>query len=130
MKTTREPAPRQQASGPKADDAEGESIVLANINGMTGSDRTMGLRLHEIIRASAPDLTPRLWYGMPAYAKDGSVICFFQSSGKFRTRYMTLGFSDKAHLDDGVMWPTSFALMELTPAEEERIRALLKRAVS
>ena len=97
---------------------------------MPEPDRSMGGRLHALIRASAPDLKPRTWYGMPAYARDNKIICFFQSSAKFGTRYMTLGFSDKANLDEGRMWPTSFALKELTAAEEARIEALVKRAVS
>ena len=104
--------------------------MLANIAAMPEPDRAMGGRLHAIIRASAPVLTPRLWYGMPAYARDGNVVCFFQSREKFKTRYMTLGFSDKANLDEGAMWPTSFALKELTAAEEARIVALVKKAVS
>ena len=108
----------------------GESAVLEKIAVMTDTDRAMGERLHAIITASAPVLSPRLWYGMPAYAKDGKVICFFQSAQKFNTRYMTLGFSDKAHLDEGNMWPTSYALEKLTAAEEARIAVLVKRAVS
>jgi uncharacterized protein YdhG (YjbR/CyaY superfamily) len=113
--------------------ADGESAVLAKIATMKDPDRTMGKRLHAIIRASAPALAPRLWYGMPAYAqpgKDGKVVCFFQSAQKFKTRYSTFGFSDKANLDDGHMWPTGFALKELTPAEEARISALVKKAVT
>ncbi len=109
--------------------AQGESDVLAKIAEMAEPDRTMAKRLHEIITASAPGLSPRLWYGMPAYAKDGKVVCFFQSGQKFNTRYATLGFSDTANLDEGAMWPTSFALKELTAAEEERIGALVKQAV-
>ncbi len=97
---------------------------------MPEPDRAMGKRRHAIIKASAPALSPRLWYGMPAYAKDGKVVCFFQSAQKFNTRYATLGFSDEANLDEGAMWPTSFALKELTAAEEARIGALVKRAVS
>jgi uncharacterized protein YdhG (YjbR/CyaY superfamily) len=96
---------------------------------MQGPDRAMAERLHEIVKASAPDLSPRTWYGMPAYARDGKVVCFFQSAEKFNTRYATFSFSDKANLDEGAMWPTSFALKELTAAEEERISALVKRAV-
>ena len=122
--------PPQQKAGQRAGEAEGENAVLANIAAMPEPDRTMGGRLHAIIRASAPVLSPRLWYGMPAYARDGNVVCFFQSGEKFKTRYMTLGFSDKANLDEGAMWPTSFALMELTAAEEARIVALVKKAVS
>jgi uncharacterized protein YdhG (YjbR/CyaY superfamily) len=110
--------------------AEGESAVLAKIAEMSEPDRTMGGRLHAIIKASAPVLSPKTWYGMPAYAKDGKVVCFFQSAQKFNSRYATLGFSDKANLDEGAMWPTSFALKELTAAEEARIGALVKKAVS
>ena len=106
-----------------------ESAVLAKIAAMTAPDRALGERLHAIIKASAPALSPRLWYGMPAYAKDGKVVCFFQDAQKFKTRYATLGFSDKANLDEGHMWPTAFALKELTPAEEARIGALVKKAV-
>src|SRR5256886_14414526 len=116
--------------GPRADEADGESAVLAKIAEMPEPDRTVGERLHGVIKASAPTLSPRLWYGMPAYAKDGNVVCFFQSGQKFNTRYATFGFSDKANLDEGAMWPTSFALKELTTAEEVRIGALLKKAVS
>jgi uncharacterized protein YdhG (YjbR/CyaY superfamily) len=104
--------------------------VLAKIAEMPEPDRVLGERLHAIIKASAPALSPRLWYGMPAYARDGNVVCFFQSAEKFKTRYMTLGFSDKANLDEGAMWPTAFALKELTAAEEARIGALVKKAVS
>ena len=107
-----------------------ESDVLAKIAEMSEPDRTMGERLHAIIKASAPALAPKTWYGMPAYAKDGKVVCFFQSAQKFNSRYATLGFSDKANLDEGAMWPTSFALKELTGAEEARIGALVKKAVS
>ena len=114
----------------KADKADGESAVLAKIAEMPEPDRTMGKRLHAIIKASAPALSPRLWYGMPAYAKDGKVVCFFQAAQKFKTRYATLGFSDKANLDEGAMWPTAFALKGLTAAEEARIAALVKKAVS
>jgi uncharacterized protein YdhG (YjbR/CyaY superfamily) len=110
--------------------AEGESDVLAKIAEMPEPERTMAKRLHEIIKASAPSLSPRLWYGQPAYAKDGNVVCFFQSAQKFKTRYATLGFSDKAKLDEGAMWPTSFALTELTADDEARIGALMKKAVS
>ena len=111
----------------KADD---EDAVLAAIAEMPEPDRSVGGRLHAIIKASAPDLMPKTWYGFPAYARDGQIICFFQSRAKFNTRYMTLGFSDKANLDEGRMWPTSFALKELTAAEEARIEALVKKAVS
>jgi uncharacterized protein YdhG (YjbR/CyaY superfamily) len=109
--------------------ADGESDVLAKIAEMPESDRVMAERLHAIIKASAPALSPRLWYGMPAYARDGNVVCFFQSAQKFKTRYATLGFSDKANLDEGAMWPTAFALTELTVADEARIGALVKKAV-
>jgi uncharacterized protein YdhG (YjbR/CyaY superfamily) len=108
----------------------GESDVLAKIAEMPEPDRVMAERLHAIVKASAPALSPRTWYGMPAYAKDGNVVCFFQSAQKFKARYATLGFSDKANLDDGAMWPTSFALKRLTAAEEKAIRALVKKAVS
>src|SRR6476660_6390068 len=107
--------------GPRGDKADGESEVLAKIAAMPEPDRTLGERLHAIIRASAPGLSPKLWYGMPAYAKDGNVVCFFQGAQKFKTRYATLGFSDKAILDEGHMWPTAFALKELTAADEPRI---------
>jgi hypothetical protein len=113
-----------------ADKADGESAVLAKIAEMRGPDRAMGARLHAIIKASAPTLSPRTWYGMPAYAKGGKVICFFQSAQKFNTRYATLGFSDAANLDEGAVWPVAFALTELTAAEEARIGALVKKAVS
>src|SRR5437667_8162330 len=115
-----------------ADKADGETTVLAKIAEMAGPDRAMSKRLHDIIKESAPILSPRLWYGMPAYAKagkDGKVVCFFQTAQKFKTRYATLGFSDKANLDEGAMWPTAFALKGLTAAEEERIAALVKKAV-
>jgi len=114
----------------KSDEADGESAVLAKIAGMPEPDRTMAKRLHAIIKASAPGLSPRLWYGMPAYAKDGKVVCHFQDARKFKTRYATLGFSDKANLDDGAMWPVAFALKGLTAAEETRIAELVKKAVS
>jgi hypothetical protein len=113
-----------------ADKVEGESAVLAKIAEMPEPDRAMGKRLHAIIKTSAPTLSPRLWYGMPAYAKDGKVVCFFQAAQKFKTRYATFGFSDKANLDDGAMWPTAFALKGLTAAEEARVAALVKKAVS
>ena len=116
--------------GPRATKADGESAVLAKIAEMPEPDRAMGERLHAVIKASAPTLSPRTWYGMPAYAKDGKVVCFFQSAQKFKTRYATLGFSDKANLDEGAMWPTAFALKELTAAEEARIGTLVKKAVS
>ncbi len=114
----------------RADKADGESAVLAKIAAMPEPDRALGERLHAIIKASAPALTPRLWYGMPAYAKDGKVVCFFQSAQKFKTRYATFGFMHEANLDEGAMWPTAFALKELTAAEEARIGALVKKAVS
>jgi uncharacterized protein YdhG (YjbR/CyaY superfamily) len=110
--------------------ADGESAVLAKIAALPQPDRAMSERLHAIIKANAPALSPKTWYGMPAYAKDGNVVCFFQSAQKFKTRYATLGFSDKANLDEGHMWPTAFALKELTAAEEAKICALLKKAVS
>jgi len=116
--------------GPHANKAAEESAVLAKIAEMPEPDRTMGERLHAIITASVPALAPRLWYGMPAYAKDGKVVCFFQSAQKFKSRYATLGFSDKANLDNGSMWPTAFALTELTAADEARIGALVKKAAS
>jgi len=116
--------------GPRADKSDGESAVLAKIAEMPEPDQAMASRLHAVIMASAPDLTPRLWYGMPAYAKDGKVVCFFQGASKFNTRYSTLGFSDQAHLDEGEMWPTAFALTALSAADEERIAALVRRAVS
>ena len=110
--------------------ADGESDVLAKIAEMPEPDRVMAKRLHAIVKANAPALAPRTWYGMPAYAKDGSVVCFFQSAQKFKTRYATLGFSDKANLDEGAMWPTSFALKKLTAATETKIGVLVKKAVS
>src|SRR3984885_1085145 len=113
-----------------ADKADGESAVLATIAAMPESDRALGERLHAIVKASAPDLSPRLWYGMPAYAKDGKVVCFFQSAAKFKTRYATFGFQHEANLDEGAMWPVAFALTGLTAADEARIGALVKKAVS
>jgi uncharacterized protein YdhG (YjbR/CyaY superfamily) len=110
--------------------AEGESDVLAKIAEMPEPERAMAMRLHEIIKASAPVLSPKTWYGMPAYARDGKVVCYYQSAQKFDSRYATFGFNDTANLDDGVMWPTSFALKELTAAEEAKIAALVKKAVS
>ena len=112
------------------DKAEGESAVLAKIAEMQEPDRTMATRLHAIIKASSPGLSPKTWYGQPAYARDGKVVCFFQNAQKFNTRYATLGFSDAANLDDGAMWPTAFAVKELTAAEEAKISALVKRAAS
>ena len=110
--------------------ADGERDVLAAIAAMKASDRAIAKRLHAIIEATAPDLWPKTWYGMPAYAKDGKVVCFFKSAGKFNSRYATFGFSDKANLDEGAMWTTSFALKELTAADEKKIAALVKKAVS
>jgi uncharacterized protein YdhG (YjbR/CyaY superfamily) len=122
----KERAREQKAEAQKAD---GERDVLAKIAEMQESDRAMAERLHEIVKASAPDLSPRTWYGMPAYARDGKVVCFFQSAEKFNTRYATFSFSDKANRDEGAMWPTTFALKELTEAEEATISELVKRAV-
>src|SRR5215469_774078 len=116
--------------GAKATDADTEGEVLAKIAEMQQKDRVMAERLHAVIKASVPGISPRLWYGMPAYAKDGKTVCFFQPAQKFKTRYATLGFSDKANLDEGAMWPTSYALTELTPADEARIGGLVKRAAS
>jgi len=116
--------------GPRAAKEDGEGAVLAKIAEMTEPDRAMGERLHAVIKASAPALSPRLWYGMPAYTKDGKIVCFFQPAQKFKTRYATLGFNDPANLDEGTMWPTAFALTELTAADEARIGALVKKAVS
>jgi len=121
---------RDRVQEMKARKGEGESIVLAKISEMREPDRTMAKRLHTIIRESSPALSPRLWYGMPAYAKDDKVVCFFQAAAKFKTRYATFGFSDKANLDEGNMWPTGFALKGLTAAEEARIAALVKKAVN
>ena len=115
--------------GSRAAKADGEGEVRAKIAELAEPDRAMAERLHTLISENAPALAPRTWYGMPAYAKDGNVVCFFQSAQKFKSRYATFGFSDKANLDDGAMWPTSFALKELTPAEEARIGALVKKAV-
>ena len=116
--------------GPRAGKADGENDVLAKIAEMPEPDRAMAERLHAVIKASAPALSPRTWYGMPAYAMDGKVVCFFQSAQKFKTRYATFGFSDTANLDEGAMWPTAFALKTLTAAEEATIGALVKKAVS
>jgi len=116
--------------GGRASKADGESEVLAKIAEMQKSDRDMAERIHAIIKETAPDLTPRTWYGMPAYAKDGNVLCFFRSAQKFKTRYATFGFSDKANLDDGDMWPTDFALTQMTAATEKKIAALVKKAAS
>ena len=116
--------------GTRANKADGESDVLAKIAEMPEPDRAMAERLHAIVKASAPALSPKTWYGMPAYAKDGKVVCFFQSAQKFKSRYATFGFNDTANLDDGAMWPTAFALKKLTAADEARIAALVKKAVS
>jgi len=115
---------------PRGKDAADESAVLAKIAELPEPDRAMAQRLHAVITASAPALSPKLWYGMPAYAKDGKVVCFFQGAQKFKTRYATLGFNDTANLDDGAMWPTAFALTELSAADEERIGALVQRAAT
>jgi uncharacterized protein YdhG (YjbR/CyaY superfamily) len=128
--TKKETTLRQQKPGARAKKVDGESAVLAKIAAMPGPDRALGERLHAIIKANAPELSPRLWYGMPAYAKDGKVVCFFQSAQRFKTRYATFGFMHEANLDEGSMWPTAFALKELTAAEEARIGALVKKAVS
>jgi uncharacterized protein YdhG (YjbR/CyaY superfamily) len=130
MKERAQELKAQARRTPRADKAGGESDVLAKIAEMPEADRAMGERLHEIVKASAPALSPKTWYGMPAYANDGKVLCFFQSAKKFNSRYATLGFSDKANLDEGAMWPTSFALKELSATEEAKISALVKRAVS
>jgi uncharacterized protein YdhG (YjbR/CyaY superfamily) len=130
MKERAEEAKAARRRGPRASKADGESDVLAKIAEMPEPDRAMAERLHAMVEASAPDLSPRTWYGMPAYAKDGKVVCFFQSTQKFKSRYATFGFSDKANLDDGAMWPTTFALKELTAATEARIGELVKKAVS
>ena len=123
-------AMRERAKERKAAKGDGEGDVLAKIAEMKGSDRALAERVHAIVTASAPGLSPRTWYGMPAYAKDGKVVCFFQSAQKFKTRYATFGFSDSANLDEGSLWPVAFALKELTAAEEARILALVKKAVS
>ncbi len=120
----------QELKRAKTGKADGESDVLTKIAEMPEHDRAMAERVHETVKASAPELSPRTWYGMPAYAQDGKVVCFFRSARKFKTRYATFGFSDKANLDEGDMWPTDFALKELTAKEEARISALLKKAVS
>jgi uncharacterized protein YdhG (YjbR/CyaY superfamily) len=123
-------AMRQRVQELKGDEADGESAVLAKIGEMTAPDRALGERLHAIIKASAPALSPKLWYGMPAYAKGGKVVCFFQPARKFKTRYATFGFNDSANLDEGGLWPVAFALKELTAADEARIGELVKKAVS
>jgi uncharacterized protein YdhG (YjbR/CyaY superfamily) len=129
-KTRKETTRRRQKPRPRAKKEDGESEVLAKIATMPPSDRTLAERLHAIIKARAPALSPRLWYGMPAYARDGKVVCFFQSAQRFKTRYATFGFMHEANLDEGAMWPTAFALKELTAAEEARIAALVKKAVN
>ena len=116
--------------GPRANQADGESDVFAKIAAMPEPDRVMAERIHAIVKASAPALLPRTWYGMPAYARDGNVVCFFQSAHRFKTRYATFGFSDKANLDEGTVWPVAFALNELTADDEVRLGALVKKAVS
>jgi uncharacterized protein YdhG (YjbR/CyaY superfamily) len=121
---------RAQDLKAEANKAEAEEAVIAKIAEMSEADRTMAERLHAVIKASAPALSPKLWYGMPAYAKDGKVLCFFQPAQKFNSRYATFGFNDDANLDDGVMWPTAYALKELTAAEEAAIGSLVKRAAS
>jgi uncharacterized protein YdhG (YjbR/CyaY superfamily) len=123
-------AMKQRAKELKADKEDGESNVLAKLAEMSEADRTLGERLHEIIKASAPSLSPKLWYGMPAYARDGKIVCFFQPASKFKTRYATLGFNDSAHLDEGNLWPVAYALTELTAADEARIAELVKKAMS
>ena len=130
MRERAEELKEETLRGPRAKKANGEADVLAKIAEMPKPDRAMAERLHAIIKASAPALSPKTWYGMPAYAKDGNVVCFFQSAQKFKTRYATFGFSDKANLDEGHMWPTAYALKELTAAEEAKIATLVKKAVS
>jgi uncharacterized protein YdhG (YjbR/CyaY superfamily) len=129
-KITKTTTLNQQKPGPHVDTEDGESAVLATIAAMPEPDRVIGGRLHEIIKANAPVLSPRLWYGMPAYARDGRIVCFFQSMQKFKTRYATFGFMHEANLDEGNMWPTAFALKKVTAAEEEKIAALVKKAAS
>jgi uncharacterized protein YdhG (YjbR/CyaY superfamily) len=126
----RERAKELKAARSSPGDGDEESAVLEKIAAMPAADRALGQRIHAIVKANAPELSPRLWYGMPAYAKDGKVVCHFQAAQKFKTRYATIGFSDKATLDDGHVWPVAFALTELTAADESRIGALVKRAVS
>ena len=121
---------KEHVQDQKSGKVEGDEVVLAKLATMKEPDRAMGKRIHAIVRASAPALEPKLWYGMPAYARDGKVVCFFQSAAKFKTRYATFGFKDKAHLDDGRMWPVAYALTELTAAEEAKISALVKKAAS
>jgi uncharacterized protein YdhG (YjbR/CyaY superfamily) len=128
--TTKKPTPNQQKPDPSKDKTDGESAVLAKIAAMSGTDRAIGERIHAIVKANAPVLSPRLWYGMPAYTRDGKIVCFFQSAEKFKTRYATFGFQHEAHLDEGNMWPVAFAVTEVTDAEEAKIAALVKNAVS
>jgi uncharacterized protein YdhG (YjbR/CyaY superfamily) len=130
LKETIQERKAEARRGKRADKDDGERDVLAKIAEMPEPDRAMAERLHAVVKASAPALTPRTWYGMPAYARDGKVVCFFQSAGKFKSRYATFGFSDEANLDEGTMWPNAFALTELTAADEARIGALVKKAVS
>jgi uncharacterized protein YdhG (YjbR/CyaY superfamily) len=130
MKERAEEVKAEARRGSRSGKSDWESDVLAKIAEMPEADRVMAERLHAIVKENAPELSSRTWYGMPAYATDGKVVCFFQSAQKFKSRYATLGFNDAASLDEGAMWPTSFALKELTPAEEERIAALVRRAVS
>ncbi|MGH9489100.1 MAG: iron chaperone [Terriglobales bacterium] len=122
-------AMRDRVQELRADQGDGESAVRAKLAALPPADRAIGERLHTLIRATAPELEPKTWYGMPAYARDGQVVCFFQSAHKFKTRYATLGFSDKARFDEGRMWPTTFALVQLTPVEEAAIVALVKKAL-
>ena len=129
-KPKQETTRKQQKPGPRAKKADGESAVLAKIAAMPGQDRAIGEGLHAIIKANAPGLSPRLWYGMPAYYTDDKVVCHFQPAQKFKTRYATFGFMHEANLDEGAMWPTAFAMKELTATEEARIGALVKKAVS
>ena len=129
-KTTKQTTLNQQKRSPRADKADGESAVLAKIAAMPAPYRAMGERLHAIIKANAPALSPKVWYGMPGYSKDGTVVCFFRGGQMFKERYMTLGFNNMANLDEGAMWPIAFALKELTAAEEAKIAALVKKAVS
>jgi uncharacterized protein YdhG (YjbR/CyaY superfamily) len=130
MKTRAQELKAEARRGPRAGKADEESAVLAKIAEMPEPDRAMAERIHAIVKAAAPDLSPRTWYGMPAYAKDGKVLCFFTPASKFKERYATFGFNATANLDDGTMWPTSFALTELTAADEATIAALVKKAVS
>ncbi len=130
MKERAKEAKAEAGGSSRSRKADGEADLLAKIADMPASDRVIAERIHAIVKEAAPDLSPKTWYGMPAYARDGKVVCFFQSAQKFSTRYATLGFSDEAKLDEGAMWPTSFALKELTAAEEAKISALVKRAVS